>query len=70
MTALYGIFSTFLIFFYTSNMRSNLISPQYEKPMKTFDDITARGQTAYIPYDILRTREVEKTVSDFFRKSL
>ena len=51
LTLLHGIFSTLMILFYTSKLRVYFITPQYEKPVSTFDDIIDRAQTVYIPTD-------------------
>ena len=56
---MFGVFSTLMIFFYNSNMRNNLISPEYEKPLRTLDDIYNRGQRVYIATDFRRAVSVE-----------
>ena len=56
VTLLFGIFSTFMIVFYSSNMRVNIISPQFEKKMETFDDVIAKGQRVYIAADTPTSR--------------
>ena len=56
---LHGTFGMFTVFFYLSNLRVHFITPSYEKPLMTFDDIRARGATVYIPSD-LRTTSLVK----------
>ena len=69
VTLLFGIFSTFMIFFYTSNVRVNMISPQYEKSLETFAEIVQRGARVYIPTDLLPTRlDIEKNILKFIKK--
>ena len=55
MTLVFGLFSTFMILFYNSNIRVNLISPQLEKPLKTIDDIIERGEAVYVAVDFRET---------------
>ena len=50
---LLGIFSTMSIMFYSSNMRTNLVTPQMEKLLETFDDMVERGATPYMAKDIV-----------------
>ena len=52
LTLLLGVFSAFMIFFYTCNLRVNLIAVQYERPMETFDDLVKQGNIVYLPTDI------------------
>ena len=54
LTLLYGIFSTFMIFFYLSNMRGNLVAVKFEKELKTFDDFIGRGATLYMASGLKR----------------
>ncbi len=48
---LWTVFSVFIIFFYTSNLRAHLIYIDYEKTPTGLKDIYDRGERVYI-YDI------------------
>ena len=55
MVTLWSVFSFFLVSFYNSNFRAVLMSYNYEKPIKTHEDVVERGAGAHslrIAYDI------------------
>ncbi len=43
------VFSTFLVLFYTSNLRAHMITVEYEKPLHTLEDIVQNGKPVYLP---------------------
>ncbi len=45
------VFSTFIVFFYTSNLRAHLVYIDYENSPQGLKDIYERGQTVY-QYDM------------------
>ena len=65
LTLLFGLFSTFMIFFYTCNLRVNLIAVEREKPLLTFRDILNEGQRFYLPTDILAFSYEPTNISKF-----
>lgn len=48
----------FLVQFYSCNLRANLISPSFEKPIDTMEDILERGTTLYVPSYYRLSRQV------------
>ncbi len=45
---LWSLLSLFLNMFYTSNLRANMMTLDYERPIDTLEDIVANGQRVYI----------------------
>ncbi len=50
------IFSTFIVLFYTSNLRAHLVYIDYEKAPEDLKDIYERGKTVYVYNTAIRQR--------------
>ncbi len=55
-TLSWSVLSTFMIFFYTSNLRAHLVMIDYEEPPKGVRDIHKRGERVYIHDVALKQR--------------
>ena len=47
-----------LIFSYSCNLRANLITPEFEQPIRTHEDVVNRGKKVYIPQTTVLARQV------------
>ncbi len=45
---LWSLLSLFLMHSYSSNLRAHIMAVQYERPLKTLEDIISNGRTVYI----------------------
>lgn len=52
MTLVWSLFTTVIVLAYSSNLRANLISKVYEKPIRTHQDVLDRGTDIYIPQEV------------------
>ena len=52
----WAVYCTFILFFYTSVLRSVLVAQDYEKAIDTHEDVVERGQAVYIPDHIQELR--------------
>ena len=53
LTGFWMVFGTFIVFAFSSNLRANLVAREYEKPLRTEEDIVKRGKAVYIPDNIV-----------------
>ena len=58
LTLLFGIFTVLILLCYTCNLRANLLRPQFEKRLKTLNDVADRGEAVYIPGDFREFKSV------------
>ena len=54
MVLLWSLYSMIMVWFYTTNLRGNLISKEYEKVIKTYDDVLNLDESVpvYLPNTI------------------
>ncbi len=45
---LWTVLSFFMVMFYTSNLRAHMVTIDYEKPLKTLQDIAENGKRVYV----------------------
>jgi hypothetical protein len=50
LVLLWSIFSMFVVFFYSSNLRANMMTVEYEPKVETLAQILTRGQKVYMFY--------------------